>query len=135
MVRTYNPKAITQSMGHHTVQNVAEDTFVSIEAHGDGVTKVVGADGEVGRSIDPDKTYTVTITVMQTSPTLDWAQNMYDRDQATGDGLFPYLMKNLKGGEIFSAADCWIESVPSREYAKTKSEVEIIIATGEGGYS
>ena len=55
MLRTYDSRKVLISLGSHSVSEYADGSFVSIEAHGDGVEKKVGADGEVIRSIDPDE--------------------------------------------------------------------------------
>ena len=132
MVKTYDPRMILVSLGPHVVSGYADGTFVNIEAHGDGVTKEVGADGEVVRSIDPDETATVTISVQYGSETIAFCQAMYDKDRKThGEGSFPVLIKDLKGGLVFSTEDAWVENSVSREFAKTGSGREITIATGK----
>ena len=65
-VSTYSPKQVTVALGNHIVSGYAEDSFVSIEPSGDGITKKVGCDGEIVRSVSPDDTFTVKLTVLQT---------------------------------------------------------------------
>ena len=64
-VYTYNPKEVNIALGPHIVSGFAEDTFVSVEPRGDGVTVKVGCDGEMNRSISPDGSYNVKITLLQ----------------------------------------------------------------------
>ena len=131
MVRTFDPKKILISLGPHTVTGYSDGTFVNIEPGGDGVTKKVGCDGEVCRSLDPDNTATVTLTVLLTSPTVAWCQQRYKKDKEDGEGMFPILVKDLKGGLVFSAEQAWLENWPAREFAKEAPEREIKIATGD----
>ena len=131
MLKTYDPKKVLISLGGHSVTGLSDSTFVSIEANGDGITKKVGCDGEVVRSIDPDATAKVTLTLLMQSPTIAWAQQMYDRDRVTGDGTFSILIKDLKGGLVFSARDAWIVKPPSREFGKDMPDREIEIDCGE----
>ena len=131
MVKTYDPKKVLISLGSHSVSGYSDGTFISIEPHGEGVTKKVGADGEVVRSIDPDETATVTITLLQSSPTVPFCQQQYNKDRATGEGLFPVLIKDLKGGLVFAAEEAWIVNTPSREFGKEDSDREIEIACGD----
>ena len=56
-MQTYNPKKISMSFGTHMPTGYADDSFVSIEPNGDGITKKVGCDGEIVRSVSPDDTY------------------------------------------------------------------------------
>ena len=132
MVRPYDPRKILISLGPHVVTGYADGTFVNIEAHGDGVSKEVGADGEVVRSIDPDETATVTISVQYGSPTIAFCQQAYDRDRKTsGEGSFPILIKDLKGNLVFSSEDAWVQNSIPREFAKTGTGREISIETGK----
>ena len=87
-VTTYNPRKVTCALGSHIASGFADDSFISIEPAGDGTTYVVGADGEIARSVDPSKLYTVKISVLQTSPTNAYLQKRYDKDQNNGDGTF-----------------------------------------------
>ena len=66
-IKTYNPKEVVISAGPHIVTGIADDSFVTIEANGDGITKKVGCDGEIVRAVSPDGTYKVKIALLQTS--------------------------------------------------------------------
>ena len=134
-VKTYDPKKVLISLGSHSVTGYADGTFLGIEPNGGGVVKKVGADGEIVRSIDPDKSATVTITLLQPSPTVAYCQKKYDMDRETGDGTFPVLVKDLKGGLIFSAQEAWVVNNPGDEYGKEDSDREIQIATGEATWN
>ena len=131
MLKTYDPKKVLIALGSHSVTGFSDGTFLSIEANGDGISKKVGCDGEIVRSIDPDSSAKLTITVLQSSPTVAYCQSRYDLDKQTGDGTFPVLVKDLKGGLIFSASDGWVTTPPTREFAKESSDREIIIDCGE----
>jgi hypothetical protein len=131
MIKTYDPKKVLLSIGSHAVSGYSDGTFVSIEASGDGITKKTGCDGEIVRSLDPDASAKVTITVLQTSPTVPWAQAQYDKDKANGEGTFPILVKDLKGGLIFAADAAWVIKPPNREFAKEATDRTIEIDTGE----
>ena len=76
-IKTYNPKEVTMALGNHIVTGYADDSFITIDPNGDGVTKKVGCDGEIVRSISPDDTYIVKITVLQTSDTNSFLQERF----------------------------------------------------------
>ena len=130
-LKTYDPKKIVIALGTHLVTGYSDGSFVSIEASGDGITKKVGCDGEVVRSIDPDATAKVTLTVLMQSPTIAWSQEQFDKDRETGEGTFAVLIKDLKGGLIFSASDAWVVKPPNREFGKDMPDREIEIDCGE----
>lgn len=132
MVKTYNCKEVTIALGAHIVTGTADDSFVTIESNGDGVSKTVGCDGEITRAIDPDDSYKVKLSLLQTSSSNSFLQNRYQQDKATGDGMFPILIKDLKGGLVFSSDSAWVVKPPSRVYGKKGNNREWELDTGEG---
>ena len=42
-IKTYNPKEVTIALGNHIVVGYADDSFITIDPNGDGVTKKVVA--------------------------------------------------------------------------------------------
>lgn len=106
-IKTYNPKEVIASYGSHIITGYADDTFITIEPNGDGITKKVGCDGEIVRAVSPDNTYKVKFTLLQTSDSNSYLSRSVDRDRETGDGLEPLLIKDLKGGLLFSTEAAW----------------------------
>ena len=133
--QAYDPRQLMVSFGSHIPNAWPDGTFLNIERHGEGVQKVVGADGSVARSVDPDLTATITFHMRWDSDTAAWAQGEYDRDNATGEGTFPVLIKDLRGGLVFSAEEAWVEKPPDDEFAMAMSDREIVIATGEATWN
>lgn len=132
-VKTYNPKKISISLGSHIVTAYADDSFVSVEPNGDGITKKVGCDGEIVRSVSPDDTYVVKLSVLQTSPTNKWLQDKFNADVKSGNGIFPILIKDLTGTMKFSATQAWVAKSVARGYGKESSNREWEIHTGSAG--
>ncbi len=130
-VGTYNPKEVTIALGTHIVSGLADDSFVQIDANGDGVTKTVGCDGEVVRSISPDGTYKIKLSLLQTSKTNNFLSNCVDADRDIGNGIFPMLIKDLKGGLLFSAECAWVIKKASAGRGKSANNREWEIDTGE----
>ena len=131
-IKTYNPKEVTIALGTHIGSGYADDSFITIDPNGDGITKKVGCDGEIVRSISPDDTYIVKFVVLQTSDTNAFLQEKYNQDQKTGDGMFPLLIKDLKGGMVFSTDAAWAAKPASRGYGKESSNREWELHTGSG---
>lgn len=117
-VKTYNSKEVVMAVGPHIVSGYADDSFVTIEESGEGTTKVVGCDGEVARSIDPDNTYKVKFSVLQTSDSNKYFQQLLNLDQKTGNGIVPIIIKDLRGGLLFQADQAWPVKAPSRVFGK-----------------
>lgn len=131
MVKTYNPKEVVMALGNHIVTGFADDSFITIEANGDGIAKKVGCDGEVARAISPDGTYKVKVALLQTSGTNSYLQKRYAQDRDTGQGLFPVLIKDLKGGLVFSSDAAWVIKPPSRVFGKDTNNREWEMDTGD----
>jgi len=134
MLKTYSAKEVIIALGSHAVTGYADDSFVTIEANGDGIMKKVGCDGEVVRAISPDGTYKVKISLLQTSPTNSWLQNKYNQDFKTGEGTFPVLIKDLKGGTVFSSNCAWVVKPASRGFGKDTTSREWEIDTGNDAF-
>ena len=131
-ISTYNAKEVIISFGNHMVSGYAEDSFVTIDPNGDGVTKKVGCDGEIVRSVSPDDTYVIKLSVLHTSATNSFLQNKFNQDVKTGDGMFPILIKDLKGGMVFSTDAAWPSKPASRGFGKEASNREWELQTGAG---
>lgn len=129
-IKTYNPKEITIACGNHIITGYAEDSFVTIDPNGDGITKKVGCDGEIARSINPDDTSIIKISLLQTSESNSWLQARYNEDKKTGNGMFPVLIKDLKGGMVFSSDAAWAIKPASRTYGKEAGNRDWEIHTG-----
>jgi hypothetical protein len=134
-VKTYNSRQVAIVLGTHAVSGLADDSFITIEQKGDGVTSKTGCDGEVTRAIDPNEQYTVKLVVSQLSDTNKYLQSMYAKDKKSGDGTFPILVKDLKGGVKFSASDAWVLKQPSRAWGKDTNNREWNIETGPADYA
>ena len=134
-IKTYNPKQVTVSLGSHLVTGYADDSFITIDSNGDGVTKKVGCDGEIVRSISPDDTYVIKLSVLQTSSTNSWLQKKYAADVKNASGMFSVLIKDLKGGLVFKSSYAWVVKPASRGFGKESANREWEIHTGSGTIS
>lgn len=130
-IKTYNPKEVTVSCGSHIVSGFADDTFITIEPNGDGITKKVGCDGEIARAVSPDNTYKIKLTLLQTSESGAFFSQKADQDRDTGDGMFPVLIKDLKGGQVFSTEAAWVVRKSALVRGKDTNNREWELDTGD----
>lgn len=133
-ITTYNPKKVTCSLGTHAVSGFADDSFITVEPAGDGTSYVVGADGEIARSIDPSQVYTLKLSLLQTSPTNAYLQQMYDKDKSDGSGTFNAEIKDILGNEKFSGT-AWVSKPASWGRGKAQGNREWEIIVGEGAFT
>lgn len=129
-MKTYDPKKIIVIFGSRQLTGMAEDSIVTISPLGDGMQIYVGADGDVARSVDPDATFEVTVSLNTTSNSNDYLSNMYNFDRATGNGVAPLLIKDLAGTTLFSAPEAWIANMPEASRGLTVDTQEWTFNTG-----
>lgn len=133
-VKTYNPKKVTCALGRHIASGFADDSFINIEPAGDGTSYVVGADGEIVRSVDPSTVYTIKLTLLQTSATNKYLQTMYDKDKKDGSGTFNVNIADLLGNEKFTGAIAWVTKPAAWGRGKAQGNREWEIVVGEGDF-
>lgn len=132
MVKTYNAKEVTISCGSHLVTGLADDSFVSIESGGDGITYKYGCDGEIARAVSPNNTYIIKIALLQTSDSNSYFQKQHNIDMSPGgDGTFPIMVKDLRGGLLCQAEQAWVTKPAGRGRGKETTNNEWEIQTGE----
>ena len=70
-VLTYDPKKNIIIYGGRQLTGFAEDDMITIKPLGDGMQIYSGADGEVGRSVDPNSTFEVKVSLATSSKSND----------------------------------------------------------------
>lgn len=108
---TYDPRRNIITFGAKQLTGMAEDDMITIKPLGDGAQQFVGADGEVARSLDPNMTYEVTVSLSTASKSNDYLSAIYNMDRQTGNGILPLMVKDLSGTTKFSA-NAYIVNMP-----------------------
>lgn len=129
-VTTYRAKDVLVIFGANQLHGFSEEDMVTIKAHGEGTQIYVGADGEVGRSLDPDECLEITIELAKTSKSNDTLSTYYNLDRKTGKGLVPIMIKDLSGTTLVVAKQAWIANVPEMKYGKKINSNSWTIHTG-----
>lgn len=117
-MKTYDPRKNMIIFGGKRLTGMAEDDMITIKPLGDGAQQFVGADSETGRSMDPNMTYAVTVSLATTSKSNDYLSNVYNLDRATGKGILPLLIKDLGGSTLF-AGMAYIVNMPESKRGRT----------------
>ncbi|SFB68533.1 Protein of unknown function [Cupriavidus sp. OV038] len=132
---TYDPARVNVTVAGATLSGFAEDSFLSIEEQGDGVTSVSGADGEVARAMSSDRRCKVTIKLLHTSASNDVLSALLLADRLSGgSGIFPMAVADLRGRTLFTSSEAWVVKSANAEFGKEVSEREWEIHTGKGSY-
>ena len=121
---TYDPKDITVSVNGTPIRGFSDDV-VTVERAEDQVSDVVGADGEVMRTLTNDRRGIITISLQQTSASNLVLSNLANTDELTGGSIFPVLIQDDRSGspprETHFAAEAWIQKQPQAVFNKTNS--------------
>lgn len=104
---------------------VAEEG-ITIDMAGDKNTMMIGADGEGMHSLHADKSGTITVRLLQTSPTNAKLQAMYDAQtlSSTLHGQNVIVIRNTASGDTHTARYCAFKRKPSISYAKDGKMIE-----------
>jgi Protein of unknown function (DUF3277) len=129
-VKTYDPRMVALIIDGVQITGFAEEKMIAVKTHGD-INKVVGADGEVARSMSANRTVDVTISLLETSQTNDFLSNLHELDINTGNGMVTFLLKDLNGTTLISAKQCWVKKYPEKDYTAKVKEIDWIIETGQ----
>lgn len=108
---TYDPKKYLMSWGPVLFSGFADGTFINAARNNQSVNLAVGSTGDAARAISNDKSGIVTATLLQTARVNNALSALEKIDQASGDGIFPLLIKDLGGLDIVKAANMWIQKL------------------------
>jgi hypothetical protein len=128
-LRIYDPDQIFISLAGIPLSGWADGEFCRIERENPSFEDVVGTDGEVTRSKTNDERATVTLRLMQSSPSNDLlsALHLSDKNTPGGVGVGVLLIQDLQGTSVFTAEKSWISKEPDVSYDRTPTEREWII--------
>lgn len=116
---TYVPSQVSISIaGLFDIEGLADGTFVEINKEVAPYQSQVGMDGQVSRTFIYDATYTVTITLAQTSKSNNLLNSLHALDLATQAGKVPLFIRDKEGSTTFFSPNAWVENQPKVSYSK-----------------
>lgn len=130
-IKTYAAKKVQVIYGSHTVTGFMEDSFVELERATNSFDKLVGADGEVARSANADKSGTLKIKILQTSLSNDVLSSELIADEASNINTKPCMVKDGSGRTLWSTSESWIMKHPNVVFSKGVEGREYAIEAGE----
>jgi hypothetical protein len=117
-VRTYDPKEVIITIGGVPMSGFSDGTFLEIVRNEPTWNTVVGADGLVTRGKTNNFSGTLTLTLKQSSPSNDVLSGFMAIDEATNQGVFPILVKDLSGNSVYFGGRCWINQYANSTFDK-----------------
>jgi hypothetical protein len=124
MLRTYDPKKVSLSVGGVPLSGYADGSFISVEMSNDAWSKSVGADGQTTRAKSNDKSGTITVTFAQSSASNDYLSSLALLDEKVNLGVRPAHLADVNGTTILMAPFAWVRKLPSSEFSKEVSNRE-----------
>lgn len=130
-VLTYDPKKNIIIYGGRQLTGFAEDDMITINPLGDGMQIYNGADGEVGRSVDPNRTFEVKVSLAISSKSNDYLSECYNKDRRTGSYMLPLTIKDLSGSTLFFAKQAWVQNFPESKRGRKIDNQDWTFNTGQ----
>lgn len=128
-VETFRPQDVVATFNGVPISGFAPGTFIKWARNSDSFALSVGSAGEAGRASSGDKSGTVAITLLQTSPVNGVLSALATVDEKTGDGVGLLLVKDLSGLTVISAAAAWIKKPPDGELSNELTNREWVFET------
>lgn len=124
-LRTYNLAQVQILVGGLPMEGFGESDAISFEMNADLYESAVGADGEVTRSATNDRSGTITLTLMSTSPANDKLNVFLQRSKGSAvNDTFEVFVKDLNSADTFIASDAYIQKEPVSSYGRNAAERE-----------
>jgi hypothetical protein len=133
---TFDPSRVLVSYHGVPISGFADGTFISAERDTESFSKTVGADGEVARVANADKSGKVKLTLLQTSQGNDVLSAMLKIDELTKHAIGPVFIKDLFGTTLVGGAEAWLEKpatvvlgkeIEGREWTVVVADMEIFV--------
>ncbi|MED3932965.1 phage structural protein [Priestia megaterium] len=118
----YDAQLVTVIVDGRFITGFADGSFVSSEKDEESYTTKIGAQGDVARSKVNNPLGTITLTLLQESPS-----NRYLKQKAKTDALFPIWVTapdGQGGTEKSGGTQAYIKKLPSKEYEEESGSRE-----------
>lgn len=116
-LQIYDPKDVHIIFGGvGPVSGFADGSFVTVESSADAFTRFVGVDGEIARSLNNNQSGMISVSLMQSSPVNARLSLVHKADLEAHAGIFPMIIYDVNGAEIYQADRAWIARDPDVEY-------------------
>lgn len=123
-MKTYDPAQVLTSFAGQIISGFGEGTMIVVERDEAAFTKKVGADGEVARARNRNRSGKVRLTLMQSSASNDYLSSMARQDELAGTGVGVLQIKDGLGTTLVMVPNAWIEKIPNTEFGKEQSDRE-----------
>lgn len=113
-VNTYSPKDVKLIIGGYTI--VGWDSL-SINQRSQGFVPIYGIRGKHTRSPTEDTSATLSLTLIQTSPSNDVLSTIHELDRINGTGRIALTLTDLSGRTVFFSNEAYILGYPDVNFS------------------
>ena len=117
-VKTYDPKGINVVIGGVPLTGYSKDSFVKVSRNEGLFTQYKGVDGTGSRAKNNNNSGTIEVTLAKTSASNDFLSALAAADEASGQGTFPVLIKDVNGTTKHVSVCAWVDKTADDEQAK-----------------
>jgi hypothetical protein len=128
--RTFDPGKFAVQFGGNIITGFG-DSVCKVVRTENSFTTHVGADGEVARTRNRNRSGTITFTLLRTAPSNDILAAALLADERFGTGIAPVQVVDLLGSTVHFGANAWVEKAPDDDIGKEVGDREWMIAVGD----
>lgn len=118
VLASYASEDVSSLLGGVLLTGGADGTFVSAKRRSDVVTLEVGSDGSPAVYVSPDKSGTIELTFLQTSPANDILSAELASIELTKRPGKPLIIKDKNGTTVISCDRAWPMNYPETVFSK-----------------
>ncbi len=128
--RTYDPNKVKMTFKGNIITGYGKDSRIEVERAEDSFSVQVGCDGEFLRTLSQNKSGTVKVTLLASSPSNDILAAALTVDELSGAGAGELFVQDFNGTSIAHAAQAWVKKMVPLKRGKDADENEWTIETG-----
>lgn len=127
---SYDPAQVAVIFLGTPLHGFIDGVFIKWSRNEDAFKLQVGADGEVARVRNRNRSGTLAITLQQTSLSNDVLSAAAALDELGTGGVGALLIKDLNGTTLISTLAAWVKKVPEGELGKELGQREWVLECG-----
>lgn len=117
-IQTYNPSSVTLLLALlYEVTDFSPTDMITLSKDSPNFSTSKGGAGGVERIHNADLTYTLQISLSQTSPSNQVLNSLSILDNVSKRAVFPIYSKDSSGNSVFFCSSCWIEEPAEASYS------------------
>lgn len=128
--KTYDPSEVSVIIGGQIITGFDEGDSIEVAMNEDAFTLKVGSQGDATRTKNANLSGTLKLVLQQASEANAVLQGLLTQDQLSGNGTFPFLVRDNSGNDVHKAETAWVKRQPNAAYGKESGTREWMIESG-----